>query len=119
MTPEKQFENDLVKTLVKKGVFAHHFDAIGCDGFPDVVALGGNSCVLVECKHETTSRRTEQIAFSLRMSQTFAFNKMMTVCKMTHKRCYYVFWTDIPESIVCTTVGQVADAIIRTLRSQD
>jgi Holliday junction resolvase len=87
MTPEKMFEVALVKELKKSGIFAHHFDAVGCDGWPDIIALKNNECLLLECKYHTLKLRDDQAALHIALSLSNNFNRIFTVSRMDH---YYM-----------------------------
>jgi hypothetical protein len=66
MKPEKKFEDDVIKELQKRGWFAHHFDAVGVDGWPDILALRGNQQRLIELKAGSKIRK-EQLALKQRL----------------------------------------------------
>jgi Holliday junction resolvase len=83
MTPEKQFETNLIKQLRIAGAFAHHFDVVGCDGWPDILVLKNNECVLLECKYHTTELRDEQYAFHELLKAKYGFNRIYIVSKMS------------------------------------
>lgn len=59
MTPEKKFEGQIIEELNKRGWFAHHFDANGYDGWPDILALRGDEFRLIEVKAGTALRPSQ------------------------------------------------------------
>ena len=95
MNQEKQFEMSLVKELKKRGVFAHHFDAVGCDGWPDVLALKNNECLLIECKYHTLDLRDEQYAFHALLKAKYGFNRIFSCSRM--EQGYIVKDTCFPD----------------------
>jgi hypothetical protein len=70
MKPERKLEAELVAAFKERGWFAHHFDVIGIDGWPDILALRGASYRLIECKTGTRMRK-EQKAFHQGMADRF------------------------------------------------
>jgi Holliday junction resolvase len=70
MKAERKLELELIKALNQAGWFAHHFDIIGTDGWPDILALKRNTYALIECKAGTKLRK-EQIAFHIYLKENF------------------------------------------------
>ena len=80
--PERRFENLLAKALMDRGLFAHHVDMDGCDGWPDLVVLGrGRRCLLVECKYGDEDLRPTQKAFWAHMVAKYEFTSFMLAVK--------------------------------------
>ena len=63
MKPERKLEQQLIKAFEEKGWFAHHFDVIAMDGWPDILAIHGDRFFLIECKAGTKIRTTQQAFF--------------------------------------------------------
>ena len=82
MTAEHVFENQLINLLRNKGIFAHHFDANGVDGWPDILCLHRNTSMLIEVKYRTIKLRTDQTAFRIYMRSLFGYINIFTVAKM-------------------------------------
>jgi hypothetical protein len=82
MTPEKKFERDLIADLQGRGCFAHHIDTIGCDGFPDLLVLKDDDCLLLELKYMTSALRTEQVAFRRFLGLVNNFHEILEVVKL-------------------------------------
>jgi Holliday junction resolvase len=82
MTPEKKFENRLNMHLAERGIFAVHVDLPGHDGFPDLLLLAHNRCMLIECKYGTKTLRTSQMAFHQTLEKVYNFTRVLTVADM-------------------------------------
>jgi hypothetical protein len=95
VTPEKKFENDLIRELKKLGVFAHHFDAVGCDGWPDLILLGEERTMLIECKYGTAELRKEQNAFWIELEKKYHWSMVYAVCK--NRDGTYLFFDPIHD----------------------
>lgn len=78
MPPEKRFESNLIQALRRRGCFAHHFDAIGCDGWPDILVLKDGKSCLIECKYHTMNLRDEQVAFHTWLADIVGFKQVAT-----------------------------------------
>jgi hypothetical protein len=115
MTPEKQFETNLIKQLKLQGVFAHHFDAVGCDGWPDILALKNNECVLIECKYHTLELRDEQYAFHELLKARYGFNRIYIVSRMADERYILVDSCFKGNEYEFSSVTKLAKAINKEL----
>jgi hypothetical protein len=71
LTPEKKFEQEIISELTRRGWFAHHFDANGVDGWPDILALKDGQYILIEVKCGSALRK-EQTALHMVLSQSYA-----------------------------------------------
>jgi len=60
MAPEKRLEEEIITELHKRGWWAHHFDAVGVDGWPDILAIRGTEFRLIEVKAGTALRNTQR-----------------------------------------------------------
>jgi hypothetical protein len=73
VTPEKRFESQIVAKLEARGWFAHHFDANGVDGWPDILAVSNDRFLLIEVKAGTKIRKAQK-AFHALLEQTYGVN---------------------------------------------
>jgi Holliday junction resolvase len=81
LSPEKRFENELCAELMRRGVFAHHFDANGVDGWPDILAMRDDRVALIECKYDTEKLRTEQVAMHTRLMVQYGMDRVYTAIR--------------------------------------
>jgi len=82
MTPERKLERELIKAFEEKGWFAHHFDVVAMDGWPDILAIRGNKFVLIECKAGTNIRTTQQAFFE---KMLLKYNVKVSIADSTNK----------------------------------
>jgi Holliday junction resolvase len=113
--PEKAFERNLIAALEKRGAFAHHFDAVGCDGWPDLVVLKDDRCALVECKYNTVTLRKDQAAFRILLADRYNFRKVITAAKLKSGFQTIFHVGDEDNSETWRTVEQVAGSILRMM----
>lgn len=105
MKPEKKFEQEIIREFKANGWFAHHFDANGLDGWPDILAIRGTSARLVEVKAGTRLRK-EQIAFHSTLSHSF--NVSVSVLEKTSGGCVLLDGT--PRFSLSSAVLEIIDA---------
>ena len=112
MTPEKTFENALVAELQERGCFAHHIDTIGCDGFPDLIVLKDDDCLLLELKYNTSELRTEQVAFRRYLASINNFHEVLEIVKL--KKGYVSIYNDecFSHSYTHETLGDLGSFLV-------
>ena len=82
MTPEKKFENAIIAALKEKKIYARHFNTIGQDGWPDILAIKKNKVLLIECKYNTMALRSDQKAFHSYLIREYGITNIVQVCDM-------------------------------------
>jgi len=103
---EKAFEDKLIAEFERRGAFAHHFDANGCDGWPDILVLRDNRAALVECKWKTMKVRKDQAALHLALVLQHDFTNIYVVSTMEDG--YYFHDEDVPRK----TIEELASDIL-------
>lgn len=98
MTPEKKFENKLIKELNRQGIFAHHVDMVGCDGFPDIICLCKNRSLLIECKWGTDHVRATQAAFYQKLQNQNGFGGVIIAWGFDSRRYFWSSWGGFSRS---------------------
>ena len=107
---EKKFEDALVKELERRMVFCHHFDAIGCDGWPDLLLLKNNRCLLVECKYNTLALRKDQEAFRVLLHSRYGFDQHVVAVKRPNG--YVIVLDGGNDMIPCASMAQLVELLI-------
>jgi len=83
MTPERNLERRLTMALQARGIWAHHIDIIGCDGWPDILAMRDDHFLLIEVKAGTQKLRPAQSAFHAMLQVKHHCDNVVTVCAIS------------------------------------